>query len=188
MARPIWQDTANTLNNVPEDELFRFQLNGSTIYSGKAYVTPGKLVVDVYMNDICANYVKINTPPWTFHNQVMDDANPISVVLQGYTGGAWTNVTTQAFRYDWSYDLNYVETPGGIAFPINGRMCDGMQFTYSVYQQAAAYRLDLYNGATYLMYLTPSSVSGHAFPFSGTLIYDVDKILFTAPQTTRVVV
>lgn len=186
MARPIWKDTFALLNNDGDTEQFRIRTGGSTIYSGRAYPIPNNSNVEVRVNDIAANYVKIRVPWFQYHNLITLDTNPTTFDVEGYVNGAWVNAETDEFFYDWSYDPGFNPAVSGIALPINGRMCDGMVFTYSVYQQAAVFHFDLYQAnGNFLMSLTPSAVTDATFPFSGTLTFDVSQILYTAVQTAR---
>lgn len=186
MAIALWLDDYEILNSVPEPQKFRIRANGQTVYSGKAFPKPGVSQVEVYLSDVAANYVKINKPWFAYHDQITLDVNPVKFYLDGYANGAWGNITDTDIFYDWTYDKDraFNQAPGPLALPITGRMCDGMTLTFSAYQQPSAYRLDLYmaNG-TYLMYLTPNSVAGEVYPYSGTLNYHVGKILEVASQT-----
>lgn len=189
MARAVWIDTYETLNQVPEAEKFRIRANDRTVYSGKAFPRPGRSDVEVYMNDVAANIVKINKPWFQFHDLVTQDENPVTFYLDAYRNSSWENVSDIAFFYDWSYEMGraFSAPAGSLALPINGRMCNGMVFTFSTYQQPEGYQLGLYSDSGgYLMSLYPSSLQDETYPLSGTLTYNVATILSTAPQTAAV--
>ena len=190
MAVAIWVDTWDVLNAVPQAQNFRLRANGQTLYSGRAYPRPGQNTVEVYYNDVVADAVRINRPRFALDNKITLDANPVKVYIDGYANGSWSEVTNTDFYYDWTYDTARASNApaGPLALPVNGRMCDGMAFTFSVYKQAAVYPLDLNMGASHLMDLTPTAVSDEVYPYSGTLLYNVANILSYAPQTDRVVV
>lgn len=139
IVRPIWMDTILER----EENVFEYsiEVDGTTIFKGKAYKRPNDMVNKIKVNKICENYLN------------NDINNMIAVLYNSPNGSYSTNyegarlfqikdkdgvvVEEYTFVYDWSYDERWANEMSSImgnpntgfvniSRPINNRYAAGM--------------------------------------------------------------
>ena len=110
---PIWKDTGVS---IPHGYLYRVSGgtdefgNSGVFFQGRAVSPTGSGNVTVYWNRICAARMKYGAPtPFTSGLSLCCQPQSFSID-RSVDGSSWTNVSTDTFLPDWSYQA----TPGGI--------------------------------------------------------------------------
>lgn len=116
---PIWKDIYYT--GATETLDYTVEVDGVTIYSGKAHLMPGKSNVKINISKICKDYL----------SNAINDGNII--IDEDFTFGSFDAIKTfelydgegtlleeYRFRYDWSYTDDEPEIGSLITNPING--------------------------------------------------------------------
>lgn len=130
MAHPIWKDYYISLGTASSYE-YRILVEGSIVYSGKAWKRPGSSSVQIRINDICADYLN-HTLPNLSPEEFTELEYPIKFLVQINNGG-WGTVASVEFLNDWSYDYTYNVLTDGMAFPVNGKLDSRQWLTYTAY-------------------------------------------------------
>lgn len=123
MASPIWKDYYVRLGTNDSCE-FRILCQGKVIYQGKAWKRPGQSILDVRINDICADY--INTIPH-------DNTERIVFSVEIPFEGDWENIDEVSFENDWSYEYDYNPATMGVSNPINGKIDRNQWIVFTAY-------------------------------------------------------
>ena len=150
MASPIWKDTYVTLTPAGGENYvdYRVTLDGSVIYSGRAYIKGGGATVDVRINDICADYLGRNTPHFDAPPPVLTlDYERTFVVEQWDTVlEAWDTADTVTFRNDWSYLYGFNPAADGLSFPIDGKAAQAQWLVFTDEHSANTITVHLHYG------------------------------------------
>lgn len=123
---PIWKDTIYSANGTTL--IYTINSTNGTggteeIFSGKAYAYPNSNKVNINVNKICENYVKMYLPVTQFSMPSGSWVYPDTYKTFTIKNSGNTTLATYTFYWDWSYeDIN----TGVISRPINGRFCEGM--------------------------------------------------------------
>lgn len=107
MPTPIWKDTEITIAST-QTCLIQV-LNGTTpIFSGRAVARPGEGSIRVRMNDICRAYLKqvFPTDVATGYEMCASLQQIFKLQKRATISDSWTDVSSLAFDYDWSYVNN----------------------------------------------------------------------------------
>lgn len=121
---PIWRDTH--YNTTASTANYRIQLDGDTIYSGKAVKYPGAQYLKINLNKVCRNYLSSD----------IDDlltAMPVNITRQYHNNEQRvfklyvnnSNVADYRFWQDYSYDISATGNTN-LSRPINGHYVPGM--------------------------------------------------------------
>lgn len=97
--KPIWEETIYTEQTTNSFIEYHIDLNGSTIYAGKAYREPNKSYIQINVSGICSNYISVMPFPTIWGNN-----------QTGFWKRTFTLVTstgnTQGYTFynDWTYN------------------------------------------------------------------------------------
>lgn len=136
MVTPIWKDYYVILGDVSSAEYSITLVDGTIIFSGKAYRRPGMTSLKVKINDICADYLE----QLCIEESANDGfaKNTLAVTFKVVKGSSVMAEVT--FVNDWSYDLTK-EDDGVLSSPINGVFDVRMPLLYSI-SEAATINID----------------------------------------------
>ena len=145
MILPIWKDKIVTLSG-GDSASFRIRSvdeDDKVIYSGKAHRRPDALAVTARINDIIADYIAGADLFSTEGGDFSPLRYPLTFAVDAYINGAWTEVDSNKYVNDWSYDYDHDPERDGISAPITGRISPNFPFITSVLDADSA-RLDVY--------------------------------------------
>lgn len=156
MAEPIWRDYDVQLGTA-DSVKYRVQVDGNTIYAGRAYKRPGQTYALLRLNNIAADYIQGELPDLdggTFSGLTF----PLEFAVEKYSGGTWVSVEDVEFYMDWSYDASFDPT-GGLTAPIDGEIAPGQWFFYTTMSSGPTVTVTIVNtdGTTINIY-APISV------------------------------
>lgn len=97
MANPIWRDYVLSVSTTTTPYLYYIYCEGQLIYSGAAYKKPDASLVEIKLNEICADYLKQSIPLW--NNDIFSDTG-ITKTFQIQGTGLNRSID---FTLDWSY-------------------------------------------------------------------------------------
>lgn len=123
---PIWRDIYHVTDAA--SARYRIDLDGRTIFSGRAVRYPDDEYLRINVNKICRSYLETDIAPMLegMPTQVTEYEHPMAAGLfKLYVDG--TNTDDYRFYQDWSYTTD--KTPGGVVSvsdPVNGRFVPGM--------------------------------------------------------------
>lgn len=136
MIQPIWKDRYIDLGTGDSVE-FSVVVDGSAIYTGKAYRKPDATSIKIRINDIVADYLGRTRPEWS-DGAFAEDAYTLEASVQ--VDGV--EVDSVTFCNDWSYDYGHDPERDGISAPINGKATALAPLVVSVYD-AESVRLNV---------------------------------------------
>ena len=132
---PIWKDTEYLYTG--QSVTYRVELNGETIFNGKAFAAPGETVIKINMNRICENYL---------HNddiEVLLNGTQTSEVCYTATGAFKVYINGSSivdeeflFVYNYNYDPNEVYPDDGyyiLSSPITDATATNMIQLYTYF-------------------------------------------------------
>lgn len=125
MAAPIWKDYFVNLGT-GTSEVFNIVVDGTTIYSGKAYKRPGESTIRVKVNDIIADYFQRNIPAFLGdYDSCTLNTGKVLMQLSSQSVSAY-----EIFFNDWSYE-DTGDTFFGTSAPIDGWISPNQHLLYS---------------------------------------------------------
>lgn len=149
--QPIWKDYYVRLGSADSVD-FRILAgeDDEVIYTGKAFKRPGQSVVEIRINDICADYLS-NRLPAIEQTMFTKAGHPVTFKVQTLLDGEWDTIDEDKFINDWSYDYDYDPATMGMAFPVNGRIDRNQWVVFSAYDaDTITAEISLANGESFL--------------------------------------
>lgn len=130
--QPIWRDYFVTLGTGDSAGYSIMNNEGNIIYSGKAYKRPNESEIKVKINDVCANYLGQQLPP--FDGAQVVEAPQAARIFAVYDANM-DGVAMLAFANDWSYNDGFVYTqPNTLAAdPVNGKVQANQLLLFTMY-------------------------------------------------------
>lgn len=119
---PIWKDHIVTLANsaIVGGVEYRVKQNGAVLYQGRAFARPGANEITAKINDIIADHISASWGGWTASGgtPALDSLLPYIVEVYDDNFDTWTQVDSETFLPDWSYDPSYDPAVDGYNFPV----------------------------------------------------------------------
>lgn len=195
----IWKNTYFT--TTASSTTFTIELEGQTVFSGKAVKYPGAETLEINVDKVCRNYLEsdisalLSGMPST--NTTIDHPNA-QRTFKFYTGT--TNAMDYRFYNDWSY-TNDKQTTGAsivVSEPVNGHYVPGMLKVRTSRTSTSSTSSTITTGSTstgtslgytkkvcarYVLYYLNSYGGWDAFVIEGR---GVKKDTFTAYETDQV--
>lgn len=198
---PIWKDVNYT--TTASSVVYRIQLDGNVIYSGKAVKYPGAQYLKINVNKVCRNYLSSDI------DNLLDEL-PGNITRQYHYNEQRTfklyvndvNVQDYMFYQDYSYNTDKATTGNVIiSSPINGHYVPGMMrlrttritsnspIVYtegyignpSIQDEYFGYTTQV-NCAPYVLYYLNSYGGWDAFVIEGNVVKKDDYTTFTTDQ------
>ena len=113
---PIFENTIYSAN--ADTLIYTINVNGEDIFSGKAYAYPNSNKVNININKICENYLKMNLPVISLTGYTGTWSNPDSFNTFVIKNSSDIPLSSYTFYWNWSYEPT---SEGVISKPINGR-------------------------------------------------------------------
>ncbi len=133
---PIWKDTHVTSDKTVFD--YHIELDGQTIFKGRAYRMPGENEIRVNVNKIVQNYLDCDINAFLADNDLDAYRNEHAfVTVEVYEDNeSPTPYSTFKFLYDWSYEDTdwYWDSDYDMSRPINGHAGPGMYLLHTVWE------------------------------------------------------
>ena len=121
MATPIWQTTTI---NFGSDDSYKFRIrvdsaSGEIIYNGVAYKRPGESQTTININEICVDYMPVESIPifTNYRTTPLAWSRYFYVEKFDTSTSSWVSVQSVEFSNNWSYDSRY-NIVYGLSFPI----------------------------------------------------------------------
>lgn len=155
-AQPIWKDYYITLNTYDSPVNYSIQLDGETIFYGKAWCPPAhdESTFKVKINHICENYLSNDFNAFAsvssngMNFTLKDAAKSFQIINEDRN----TLIDTVTFVYDWSYDHDVLYNGTvQMSHPINRKGKDGMYFFQTTFNGNSVQNhvsIDTINGYT----------------------------------------
>lgn len=153
MAHPIWKNY--TLRWLLEDSVtFTITYEGTIIYEGKAYRRPNAQYLEITINDICADYIRVAFPPQFpaegANNRPYLYDFTITAILE--SDGS-QEVEQVQFFYDWSYNYSQGREASLLSAPILRKIprTAPLLFTAKTEELPLQASVYFYNGAEFFV-------------------------------------
>lgn len=119
---PIWRDTF--YSTTAASLTYKIYLDGTLIFSGRAYRMPNGDTIEININKVCQNYLEQDIDELlTTSSSSQRNNNAIGdFVLKN---GAGTTLETYRFIFDWDYEHSWNGAAATLSQPINGEYIDG---------------------------------------------------------------
>lgn len=116
---PIWKDTYYTASTSTLQ--YTIEVDGRTVFSGKAYRMPSEDTIKININKICQDYL------WQDIDLGSSSTQTNSFACRDFVlkNGAGTTLETYKFLYDWDYDHSWTGQSATLSESINGHYASG---------------------------------------------------------------
>ena len=122
--KPIWADTVYTASTTGLS--YYIQVDGETIFNGRAFARPNETVLSININKIVQNYLTNELPDFRSYSAITFEAEQACRVFYLYNTNG-TLLETYTFLYDWSYtDEANFNSSYIMSRPINNHFATGM--------------------------------------------------------------
>ena len=151
MASPIWKDYYVSLGTGTRTRFRILDSSDTVIYEGMAVMRPGASTNSVRINDVCADYMRVQPLPFT--GGLVPSTAFTFTVQSSADGSVWTTRDTVTFVPDWSYDYSTTQRTV-LSDPVNGIVDPRQMLLWSTAQTGMITVIIRYaNGGTSQIYV-----------------------------------